>query len=260
MGLFSSLGSIGTVLGGAAGFMIGGPMGAAVGAGIGGSLGGGMDQADAAKDAAKIQGAASQAGIAEQRRQFDKMTELLSPYTQAGTLAVRDLRQYRLAGGDALEAQQAIAGLLGPEKQRAAITQLSTSPEFTGLIDQGERALLQRASATGGLRGGNVQEALAQFRPQMLADYINQQYGRLGGFTQLGQQTATNLAQLGQASAARQGSEGLRSAESISGLLGQQAAAKAGGILAGPQAFQQTLGNVMDVGGMYIGGKSLGVF
>ena len=42
----------------------------------------------AANKAAKTQAAASQAGIAEQRRQFDAMQQLLSPYVQAGTGAL----------------------------------------------------------------------------------------------------------------------------------------------------------------------------
>ena len=51
------------------------------------------------------------------------------------------------------------------------------------MVRQGEEAILQGASATGGLRGGNVQAALAQFRPAMLNRFVQQQYERLGGLT-----------------------------------------------------------------------------
>ena len=162
-------------------------------------------EATGATDAAAIQAAAAQAGIDEQQRQFDAMQELLSPYVQAGT--------------QSLTSQQNLAGLNGAEAQAAAINALSNSPEMAGLYAQGENALMQSGSATGGLRGGNTQAALAQFRPQMLSGLINQQYGRLGGITQMGQ-----------ASAAGVGSAGMQSATNIANLLAQQGNASAGGI------------------------------
>ena len=222
----------------------------AVGDFIGDVVGGitGAKQAgEAAERAGEVQAGAAQLGIEEQRRQFDRMMEVLSPYTQAGVGALERLQPYERAGVGALESQQALAGLRGPEAQRAAIDQLAASPEFQAQVEQGERALLQRAAATGGLRGGNIQEALAQFRPQMLSDLINQQYGRLGGFTQLGSQTATNIAQLGQASAARQGAGALESGAAISGLLGEQGAARAGGILGQGGVVGQTFGDILSL-------------
>ena len=174
---------------------------------VGGSqLIGSAIQSRAAGKAAGQQAEAAQAGIDEQRRQFDKLQELLAPYVQAGQ--------------PALQAQQALVGLGGAEAQQEAVSQLEASPLFQALARQGEEAMLQQASATGGLRGGNLQAALAQFRPQMLAQAIEEQYGRLGGLTALGQQSAAGV-----------GSAGMQSAGQIAGLLGQQGAARAGGTL-----------------------------
>lgn len=217
---------------------------------IGDTIGGitGASQAgEAAEKAGNVQAAAYQKGIEEQRRQFDRMMEVLEPFRTQGVEALGGLQPYVEAGVPALEAQQALAGLRGPAAQRAAIAQIESSPEFQAQVEQGERALLQRAAATGGLRGGNVQEALAQFRPAMLSDLINQQYSRLGGFTQLGSQTGTNIAQLGQSSAAGQGTGALRSAEAISGLLGEQGAARAGGILGQGGVVGQTFGDILSL-------------
>lgn len=217
---------------------------------IGDTIGGitGASQAgEAAEKAGNVQAAAAQKGIEEQRRQFDRMMEVLAPFQEAGVGALERLQPYEQAGVGALESQQALAGLRGPEAQRAAINQLSASPEFQAQVEQGERALLQRAAATGGLRGGNVQEALAQFRPAMLSDLINQQYTRLGGFTQLGSQTASNIAQLGQASAARQGAGALESGAAIAGLLGEKGAARAGGILGQGGVVGQTFGDILSL-------------
>jgi len=182
---------------------------------VGGSqLVGSYMQADAASEAAGIQAGAAGAGIAEQRRQFDALQKLLKPYTEVGV--------------PALEAQQAFLGLKGPEAEQAAIERISGGQTFQELAKQGEEALLQRASATGGLRGGNIQGALAQFRPQLLNSLIEQQYGRLGGLTTLGQQSAAGV-----------GTAGMQTGTNVANLLGQQGAAQAGGVLGEAKAYGQ---------------------
>lgn len=178
----------------------------------GATLVSGLAQADAAQSAAETQAGASAAGIAEQRRQFDVVQKLLEPYVTGGTKA--------------FEQQQALVGVQGPESQRAAIAALEQGPAFQALQKQGENALLQQASATGGLRGGNVQAALAQFRPQLLSQLIEQQYGQLGG-----------LAKYGQASAAGTGAAAQETGSNVAQLLAAQGAAQAGGQLAAGKAF-----------------------
>lgn len=187
-----------------------------------------------ADKAADTQSEAADAGIAETRRQFDAMQALLNPYVQAGN--------------QSLTAQQDLAGLNGADAQRAAIEGISASPEMLAMTQQGENAILQQGSATGGLRGGNTQGALAQFRPQMLSNLINQQYGRLGGITQMGQ-----------ASAAGVGAAGMQSGAQIADLLGQQGAAVAGGQLALGQAAAAPFNTAAQYAGLY-GLNKLGVF
>lgn len=191
-------------------------------------------QGDAASDAADTQSLAAQGGIEETKRQFDAMQKLLDPYVQAGNKS--------------LTAQQDLAGLNGPEAQAAAMQGISSSPEMMALTQQGENAMLQQGAATGGLRGGNVQGALAQFRPQMLSSLINQQYGRLGGLTQIGQ-----------ASAAGVGAAGMQTGAQIADLLGQQGAAVAGGQLAQGQAAAAPFQLMSNLGGMYAM-KGMGIF
>ena len=203
----------------------------------GATLVSGMMQADAASSAAGAQSAAAQAGIDEQRRQFDAVKQLLQPFVAAGTGAIGGLSPFAAAGAPALEQQQALVGLRGPEAERAAIERIQGGETFKSLTSQGEEALLQRASATGGLRGGNVQGALAQFRPQLLSSLIEQQYGRLGGLTALGERSTQNLAQLGQSSAAGVGTAGLQTGTNVANLLGQQGAAQAGAEIAQGKAY-----------------------
>jgi hypothetical protein len=203
----------------------------------GATLVSGYMQGEAASDAAAVQGAASEAGIQEQRRQFDKVQELLKPYTQAGATAIEGLAPFAAAGAPALEQQQALLGLRGPEAERAAIERIRGGETFQALQQQGENALLQGASATGGLRGGNIQGALAQFRPALLSSLIDQQYGRLGGLTALGAETTGNVARLGQASAAGTGAAAQTTGSNVATLLGQQGAAAAGAEIAQGRAF-----------------------
>ena len=196
---------------------------------VGGSqLVGSSMQASAAGEAAGIQAGAAQAGIEEQRRQFDAMRELLKPYTEAGV--------------PALQQQQAFLGLQGPEAERAAIERIRGGETFQALAGQGEEALLQRASATGGLRGGNIQGALAQFRPQLLSSLIDQQYGRLGGLTTMGQRSAAGV-----------GTAGMESGTNIANLLGQQGAAQAGGALGEAKAYGQLFNLPAQFLGMQMG-------
>ena len=187
-----------------------------------GGITGAKQAGKAAERAGQTQAAAAEKGIEEQRRQFDALVELMAPYVTAGT--------------GAMGQQQALIGLQGAEAQKQSLQGLEQSPLFQSLTQQGENAILQNAAATGGLRGGNVQAALAQFRPQALNALIEQQYGRLGG-----------LSTMGQASAAGQASSGMQSASNIGNLLANQGAALAGGIMGKGGIARQTFGDVLDI-------------
>jgi hypothetical protein len=206
MGLLSTLGGI------AGNFLLPG-IGGVIGAGLGGAIEG----RKSVGEASQVQQQAAQGGIDEQRRQFDAIQKLLQPYAEAGT--------------GALTQQQALLGMGAPGAQQQAITALQGSPQFQALQQQGENAILQNASATGGLRGGNVQAALAQFRPALLSGLIEQQYNRLGGLTSLGQNAAAGV-----------GNAGMSTGANVSNLLGAQGSAQAGGILGQQSALTSGIG------------------
>jgi hypothetical protein len=198
----------------------------------------GIMGSNAAEEAAGLQAGAAAAGIEEQRRQFDRIQEILKPYVQAGQQALPGFTPYQTLGTEALAQQRAIAGLAGPEAQAAAIQGIESSPLYQAQVRQGEEAMLARASATGGLRGGNLQAALAQFRPQMLGQAIESQYNRFGGLAGAGYGASQRLAELGQASAGGTAAAGSTMATNVSNLLQQQGAAQAGGALGQAGAFQ----------------------
>jgi hypothetical protein len=176
-------------------------------------------QASSANSAAGVQAAASQAGIDEQRRQFDTVQKLLEPYVTAGNTG--------------LSAQMGLMGLSGAPAQQQAISAIQAGPEFGALTLAGEQAILSNAAATGGLRGGNTQAALAQFRPQVLSDLINNQLSRFGGIAAMGQNAAAGVGSAAQATG-----------NNVAGLLQQAGAARAGGALATGQAFGNLLGGM----------------
>lgn len=191
--------------------------------------------AGAQSDAAGAQIAVADAQIAESQRQFDSIQELLKPYTQAGT--------------GALTGQQNLLGLNGAAAQQQAISALEGSPAMQALTQQGENAILQNASATGGLRGGNVQGALAQFRPQLLNQLIQQQYSNLGGLVSVGQNAAAGV-----------GNAGQNSSNQIINALGQQGAAQAGAALATGQANANMWGGIANTASMLGTMKLMGKF
>ena len=229
----------------------------------GSTLIGGAMQSSAARSAARTQAGAAERGmelqseaqrqaIEEQRRQFDRMSEILAPYVALGPSGVEGLAPFRQAGATAFERQQALLGLRGPEAEAAELAAIQRRPGFTEQQRLGEEAILRRGAVTGGLRGGNVQRALAQFSPALLAREVESQYGRLGGLAGAGLGIEERLATLGQASATRQaaaaGGLGANVANLLTGgaaqqsaLLGERGAALAGGQMAAARAYQPFL-------------------
>lgn len=229
---------------------------ATVAAGIGGAAISGYYSGEAQKADEKF----ARENLAAQKEADAQAQQRQQPYAQAGMGGVGGLRGYQAAGTDALAMQRALAGLDGPEAYQRAIAQVESSPEFASMMQQGEEALLQNASATGGLRGGNTQAALMQMRPAILSQLIEQQYGRLGGLAGAGQQAAGGIAQMGQAAAAGQAAGGLQSGQLIGNALSQIGASQAGGLMAQGQAMQQGLQSagrgVNQAAGTYVGLKT----
>lgn len=183
---------------------------------------------DAASQAAQAQMAAAQAGIGEWARQFDTVRGLLGPYANTGA--------------QAMGAQADLTGLNGAAKQQAAVDALQQMPAFQSQLKLAENRILQNASATGGLRGGNTQGALAWFAPSLLAQQIQDQYTRLGG-----------LANLGENAAAGVGNAAMTTAGGSSGLMQQSGAAQAGSAIAGGVADQRMYGSLATAIGQMFG-------
>lgn len=205
------------------------PLIIAAGASVGSGAIAARAQKKAATQATAAQTAASDAGIAETRRQFDLVQKNLAPFMETGT--------------QSNSALAALLGLSGRDAQSEAIAGIEASPQFGSLVRNGEEAILANASATGGLRGGNTQGALAQFRPDMLSALIEQQVGRL----QSGQAVGANAA-------AGIGNAAQSSGQQITQLLQQTGAARAGNALARGTANANVVSGIGGVIGDLMGG------
>jgi hypothetical protein len=152
---------LGTLLGGAAGFMIGGPQGAMMGA----SLGGGVDASNAASKAADIQSRSADQATQLQRDIFNKQVELQQPYQQAGVNALN-----RMQSGD-------VMGMMDPSYQFR--------------LGEGMKALERSAAARGGLISGGALKAAQRYGQDFASTEFGNAYNRLAGLAGIGQ-TATN--------------------------------------------------------------------
>ncbi len=199
-------------------------IGDAIGSVVGG-ITGAKQSGKAAQLAAQTQAASADKAIAEQRSAREEMRGLQQPYVDAGSKA--------------LAAQMSLIGLNGTTGQQDAINALLAGPEYTSTVRQGEEAILQNAAATGGLRGGNTQNSLANFRADLLANLINNQYARVGGLTSLGQNAAAGV-----------GNNGMMAAGNIGNLLQDQGAAIAGGQLAKGNVIRSTVNDAIQIGKM----------
>jgi len=198
--------------------------------GVAGSIISGQQANRGASKAADAQVQAAQMGVEENRRQFDLVQTLLKPYVEGGTAAFKQ--------------QQNLLGVGGAASQQQAIDALQSSPFFQAQLNQGTNAILQNASATGGLRGGNVQGALSQFAPQLLQQTYQNQLANLGGLAGAGLGAATGTGNAAQ-NAAAQNAE----------LFGNMGQAQAGAYLARAQNNQDMIGSFLGGIGTLIGAK-----
>lgn len=211
-----------------------------------GGVGSALISSNASSKASAAQTAAADAGVQvqqnaldSQNQHFDAISNLLSPYISSGNNA-------NTAAGN-------LAGANGAGPQAQAIAGIQNGPVFQGENKLGQDAILQNAAATGGLRGGNVQGALAQFSPALLNSLINQQYGQLAGLSSTGAQAGVGLGGVSSQFA----NVGANTSNSIGTLLNTAGAAQAGGIISGANAINSGISSA--VGGLgYALGSSPG--
>lgn len=187
--------------------------------------------------------------------QMDGLNRGLGAITSEGDRIQGLLAPYTNEGASAVGAESNLLGLSGdPMAQQSAIDQLQNSPLYQSLYRNGQEAVLQNGSATGDLRGGNIQHSLANFGSDTLAQVIQQQLQNLGGIAGRSLQATGQSGTFGQETAG--------GVASLQDLLGQT---QAQGILGkagvnqqlfgqGTNLFQDIISQIMGAGGGGSGG------
>lgn len=130
----------------------------------------------------------------------------------AGTTAGNYFQPYYAGGTKAFDVQTALSGALGVDAFNKARQE---SPYEKFLFEQGMRANLAGASATGGLGGGNVQKELQRFGQGLSSQGLQQQIGNLNTLSGYGVQAAGAL-----------GDIAMNTAGNIAGQRGSMASAE----------------------------------
>ncbi len=140
--------------------------------GIAAGVAGTASAARSAKRATEAQTAGVDASIEERRRQFDLTRE--------------DFSGARGRGEDAGNQLNNFLGLNGQDAEQGAIDSFNESPGQKFLRERRERATVRNASATGGLKGGNVQRALAEESIGLSQQFLGERKDRLAGVAGMG--------------------------------------------------------------------------
>jgi hypothetical protein len=173
------------------------PLGWIIGASVGGSLLSGILGANASEQAASEQVAAEQQAEQLQYKMFQQVQAEEQPFIGAGTNALPYLeRGLGIGGGNT----SGTGSLNAP----FTLADFHQSPGYNFQLQQGENAIENTASATGGVSGGNTLKQLTNYGQGVAnQDYWNaynayvarqnQQFGQLDTLVTGGQNAAANL-------------------------------------------------------------------
>jgi len=177
-------------------------------------------------------GSAIGAGVGALQAGEDRALSNIDKFTGQ---AVNTLNPYAQTGQAALGQEAALSGAMGGAAQQQAINQFMESPGQKFLREQGEKAVLRNAAATGGLRGGSTLAALQERGIGLAAQNQQQQLENMRSLASRGQEASTNQAGFQQ----QAGTTGAGISAQLAGqqgqLYGQQAGIQGslGGQLAG---------------------------
>lgn len=120
---------------------------------------------------------------AEQEK-VDKMTsEALGLQRDWMNYIKQQYAPYSAVARMALPQQAALAGLGGEEAKQRFVSNIEGDPLYQAKLRAGEQAVLRNAAATGGLRSGSSNAALAQMNQLLLGKEIQDRYQQLAGLS-----------------------------------------------------------------------------
>ena len=191
--------------------------------GIGGLFGGGKAK-KASRKAEAAQLEYLNRALAQQQSQFDVTRGDYAPALSLLAPSIDGLRN--------------LTGLNGDEAFQAGLDDIRAGPLYQNLYRSGEEALLQNASATGGMRGGNMQTGLANFGADTLQQALLQQLSQYGGLAGLGMGATDSISNFG-----------AMNSQNASNLLSNMGQVRAGGLLTRGGINSQMWNNIGSMAG-----------
>ena len=217
--------ALGTLLGGAAGYLLapatGGAslalMSAGLGASVGGALGAGEEQAGAAREAANVYGASADRASDIQRQMFERQVELQKPFREAGLRALGKLEG-------------------AADYTPFGMGQFQQDPGYAFRLGEGQKALDRQAAARGGLISGGALKAAQRYGQEMGSQEYQNAFNRYQAERQSKLGPLQSLAGVGQTSAQAIGQAGQSMTSGIGSALGAYGQGASEAIGAGGQA------------------------
>jgi hypothetical protein len=182
--------------------------------------------ASAAGDAADAQSASAASNLALATKQYNTLQGQISPYLSAG--------QTGLTG------YQDLLGANGNGAQGAAIGDIKNGAQYQGLMQTGNENVLANASATGGLRGSNTSNTLANTGISTLNNLITQKLAGYQGLIGAGQSalaTSNGVSSNYQNAATNANNQQANAATSYAGSLSNSVNSGLGAITQGVNAY-----------------------
>lgn len=234
--------SLGRLIGGVGGFLLGGPAGASLGMALGGAAeeatGGGAS--GAARDAANVANAGVQSQVNLQRRMYEEGVERQKPFYQAG---VNALPGY-LSG-------------IGPNGELVrGFTQADyqADPGYAFRMSEGMKALEGSAAARGGLLSGNALRGIQRFGQDLASQEYRNAYDRFRDTQGLRRNALAGVVGFAPTAAGAMTSSGQNYATGAGNAMANQGVNSANALIAAQQARSSSYGQVGSALGKYLGG------
>lgn len=234
--------SLGRLLGGAAGFLIGGPAGAALGMGLGGAaeeaLGGG--ESGAIRDAASTQAAAADRAAQLQREMFERQVQLSEPWRKAGETALNKLVP------------------LATEYTPFGMQQFQADPGYGFRMSEGMKALERGAAARGGLLSGATLKGIQRYGQDLASQEYMNAFNRYQAEREARLNPLQSLSGVGQTTANQLGAAGRTYGATVGEIGMEQGETAANALLASQRARGSAYGQLGSALGGFLGAPNMG--
>jgi hypothetical protein len=197
---------------------------------------GGESAAGAAESAANITGAATEATVREQRRQYDENVARQKPFYDVGVNALPEL-------------------VAASRYTPFSMDQFTADPGYAFRLGEGTKAIERSAAARGGLLSGGTGKALQKFGQ----DYGSQEYTNAFNRYQLEREARLrplqSLTGMGQTTSQQLGSAGQTMASNVGNTYMNQGVNQGNALLAGTQARSSAYGDIAKLYGQKYGNR-----